>query len=293
LESIDLTTDSGRTLYASLLALAPAFSNFIDSVDQATQAMLSNIQQFAATRDSLTGGSANTVAALDARLANQVDTFVAGNPLFQSMYDTQGRYAVANYLTHNLSASDFAGASLEDQQRILGIQQTRIEIANLGTAAETTTPSIYSVVDAIEALADASLAFRAQLGEWLDSLLLNKSLSTLSPERMLAEAKTQYLSALGSGDASKITGAGETYLGLAREFYGSSSGYNAIFDTVRQQVGGLAAGQSVNELLMDSVTVQTQIRDGVNGVAAEVKKLNEREYNVGAWQFGPPLVASN
>ena len=140
--------------------------------------------------------------------------------------------------------------------------------AAVETVAETVAyvaPSIYAPLDDLReaafAAADAFAIFAGSLNDWLGSLLLNRQLSTLSPQRMLEEARTQYLGALGSGDASRITGAANEYLGLAREFYGSSSGYNAIFDTVRQQVGGIAQGQTVTQILQDQVQVLIDVRD--------------------------------
>jgi hypothetical protein len=55
---LDLTTDAGRQMYASLLAVAPAFDKVLDYFDQinskATQALQSTVDQFTKFADSLT-----------------------------------------------------------------------------------------------------------------------------------------------------------------------------------------------------------------------------------------------
>jgi hypothetical protein len=100
------------------------------------------------------------------------------------------------------------------------------------------------------------------LRAWLDSLKIDPALSPLSPADQLAEARRQYLAALSSG--SGITDAGRNYLELARDYYGSSAGYNSIFAQVSEQVGALGDEErSVPRLLTDILRVSIQTRDAI------------------------------
>ena len=163
-EGLDLTTDAGRSLYQGLMAVAPAFAAVADAAEAALAKLQDQAMEFASIRDQVSGGSANRGAALSNVLAAQVDQFVAGNPLFQSMYESQGRFGVANYLTQQLSGSDFAGASEQDRDRILAIQRTRLEIARLDEALTTTATSIGNVADSVGESA-AELDNSAELAE--------------------------------------------------------------------------------------------------------------------------------
>lgn len=82
----------------------------------------------------------------------------------------------------------------------------------------------------------------ATLQDWLNNLLLNNQLSTLTPAQQLAEARAQYEAALASGDASAITQAADAYLRIARDYFASGDGYNQIFNAVRAQVQALING---------------------------------------------------
>lgn len=118
---------------------------------------------------------------------------------------------------------------------------------------------------------------RASLAEWLGDLLIDPSLSTLTAQEQLAAAREQYMAALGTGDASKISGAGSAYLGLARDYYASSSGYNAIFGEVTRAAGGVItapqSGPQTVEELVRLIVQQTQAE--IAGADAVVNAVTE------------------
>ena len=84
------------------------------------------------------------------------------------------------------------------------------------------------------------------------------NLSTLSPEDKLAAAKSQYESlyaAAQGGDskaAGQLTGASDSYLGLAKDYYASTSAYTGIFGQVESQLTQLGAQVSVYEAIAAS-----------------------------------------
>ena len=100
-------------------------------------------------------------------------------------------------------------------------------------------------LDAANKLKDAI----KNVAEYAKSMLLGPQ-STISPEARLAEARRQYqdtLARANSGDAeamSQLTNASDAYLEAAKQYYGSSTQYQNIFDGVRQameQIGGMSA----------------------------------------------------
>ncbi len=82
--------------------------------------------------------------------------------------------------------------------------------------------------------------FASNIAQFRKSLLVDDSLSTLTPEARVAEARQQFLDLAmkaqgGDEDArSKLTGAGQEYLAEARSFYASSERYHDAFDEVRR-----------------------------------------------------------
>jgi hypothetical protein len=85
---------------------------------------------------------------------------------------------------------------------------------------------------------------RSQLEAWRNGLLVS-SLSTLTPAQKLAELADQYRVTLGNaqgGDATAIgnlSGVADAYLKFAQQMFGSSSFYQAIFDQIFADTGGI------------------------------------------------------
>lgn len=85
----------------------------------------------------------------------------------------------------------------------------------------------------------------AGIQDFLDSILLNSELTTLTPEQQLQEAQRQFAAALaaaqgGNVDAlNSLPGLAQTLLENARGFFSSGDQYQAIFDGVRDSMAGL------------------------------------------------------
>jgi hypothetical protein len=91
-------------------------------------------------------------------------------------------------------------------------------------------------------VANGLSALQTQLRQWLDKLLLNDSLSNLSPRQRLDAAAQQYNTALAGTDPAAITGAADAYLREARSFYASGGAYDAIFSAVVATISARAGG---------------------------------------------------
>jgi phage-related minor tail protein len=84
------------------------------------------------------------------------------------------------------------------------------------------------------------------------------NLSTLSPEAKLQAAGSEYQRLLGlakGGDATaagNLTGASDSYLGLAKDYYASTAAYSSIFASVEQSLGALGSQKSVYEQIAES-----------------------------------------
>lgn len=118
----------------------------------------------------------------------------------------------------NLAATGAATSDLiNEAQNLMNLQMQRYD------AEKTAITDMYS--------------YATQLGDYVKNLLTG-SLSTLSPEAKLAEAKSQYeatLAAAKSGDATakqQLTTQADTLLKLGQSYFASSQGYVDIFNKV-------------------------------------------------------------
>lgn len=80
--------------------------------------------------------------------------------------------------------------------------------------------------------------------QWLNNLLLNNQLTTLTPEQQLAEARSQLMAAYASGDGSRFTQAADAYLRMARDAYASSEQYSQIMAWVQAMARALIGGST-------------------------------------------------
>lgn len=265
IEAQDLTTEHGRLVYNALMAIAGSFANVTQQAEQTTQAvqtlgdtmgeLISQIRSEATDRigdvesiiGSTTQGATAQLAARERYLRDMLSTLgpnsAARQPFEQAL--AQVTYLQQVLARAAAAAPGFADAmfdlQLQYEQRIslaqgnaqllqlieADYQRRRLEIITQGTSSGLTT-------------------LRNQFREWLDGLMLNDQLTTLTPEQRLAEAERQYRTALGTNDASQITSAADAYLRIAREFFASGAGYQAIFSAVTGQIGILAGGGAVS-----------------------------------------------
>jgi len=111
--------------------------------------------------------------------------------------------------------------------------------------------------------------------DYAKSMLLGNN-STLSPEKKLQEAQSQYqalLAKANAGDAdamAQLSGASDTYLQAAKEYYGSGTQYSNIFDGVKQAMDQLSAMNAP-----DPDSIQSHIDALRESQAEELKNIRE------------------
>lgn len=208
--------------------------------------------------------------AMRASLQSQVDTINAA---------TQAQVASIN---DGLDAQIEAITAATDSEIDAINSRLEAEIDARQSAHEAQLDVLQSELDAANTLRSAL----KQVRDYAQSLRLGPS-SPLSPEARLAEAQRQYQSLLQraqGGDAeaiSQLSGASQTYLDTAKQYYGSGTQYSNIFDGVRQameQIGGMSAPdpdsiQAHIDSLRDSQSKELQaLRDAA---AAQTEALRE------------------
>lgn len=118
-----------------------------------------------------------------------------------------------------------------------------------------------------------------QVRDYAKSLNLSSS-APLSPEARLAESQRQYQDLLRraqGGDAeaiSQLSGASQSYLDAARQYFGSGTQYTNIFDGVKQameQIGAMSAP--------DPDSIQSHIDDLRKSQSDELAQLREAAQN--------------
>lgn len=141
-------------------------------------------------------------------------------------------------------------------------------------------------IDALEETAAAAGRVGRALLATADGLLLDSSLSPLSPEDRLAEARRQYEAVLAAtgGDGpdaerarEELNSISRDYLEAAREYYGSSSDYNAVFERVQEDLRAVGRAQldveraqlAALRTIADSITdLQAALSGGESAAAA-------------------------
>lgn len=100
--------------------------------------------------------------------------------------------------------------------------------------------------------------FSRKIKEYLDGLRAGSG-SPLSPEARLAAAQSQYnaeraLAQGGNRDAlDSITKYADDFLNAARDFYGSSVGFQDVFAQIQSQLGALPAQVSPEQLIVNAI----------------------------------------
>lgn len=142
--------------------------------------------------------------------------------------------------------------------------------------------------------------FSSELRDFIKTLVLDDSLSTLSDREMLNEAEKQYRdiamrAAGGDEDAQRqLTSASERYLSLAREFFGPSSAYADIFNEVKAEMTRQEATASLQlteaQRQLDALNKQITLEE-------EGLKLAQQQYeallgiNHGVLSLGTAMAA--
>ena len=237
------TTESLNILYIALLAERRAIINTAEAAQKAaaaTEKLNLQMRLLSATTDSSTLAGALTI--FDAKAKQEYDAAVA---------------AGSQNLTLLLQVQ-----AAERQNIIQDFAQ--------------------KAIDAEKQLADQRLAQMQRIKEYLDNLT-GGSQSTLAPVDRLSAASSQYSTQLGlakSGDAnalSSITSYSQNVLDAARDYYGSTSGYQTIFAQVQkdlQALIGLTGAGSAAAATSGSISSAASSIGGVTPITSSPAAAN-------------------
>lgn len=255
-QGLDLATEAGREQLATILRLADTADAYYDGLeDQAEQVL--EAQQL--LNDMGIAGGLSDFAQQLLAIADAADEAVEAANTLARAQGAEGASAYQVAQIHRWVA----------QQVRMAIEALRAQVMDLISQLYGGTPGTVdevdrriaeaggsgfggdtagdvrdvgrSIQDVIERWADGI----ARIDDFLDGLLLNQALTTLTPEQQLAEAQSQYEAALlaaQAGDLDALAALPDlaaTYLELARGQYSSGDQYQAIFDGVRDALGGL------------------------------------------------------
>jgi len=253
--SIDLSTEAGRKLFDVMVGVGGTFKQVQDAVASMVNSIQSNIS-------SIYGGSYGAdfaKAALD-RAIDELNTTVGnGTTREQTMADL----ASGVNTQYIIDVINDPAANPEYVRLLNNLLST---YRTYQQATQQATTSIGNSTPAVTNFTNALLQARDGLTKYMQSLAIG-SLSPLSPQQRLDEAQRQYQALLAkakTGDVASVnglSGAANTYLGLAQQMYASSSLYNEIFRTVYEGLGTVASpgASSWQELFQTALPVGSQM----------------------------------
>jgi hypothetical protein len=155
MRSIDLSTESGRTLWAQMMALAPAF----DAVTSASQSMMDQFDQLMGKER-----PGYTTAQQQSTLSSDLSQFMAANGWTAGM----SAQSVLEQL-HTITRDDFSHYSLANQQLILAILSLDDTIKGNTTAVNTNTTAQTPSIDLTAYGSDAYNAAYSKYGSAFDT----------------------------------------------------------------------------------------------------------------------------
>lgn len=254
-----------------LKAVTDAFVNWKEPLTQTETAMAglnAALAQAKAAADSLSQSTDAIQASYDKQKAFLTQQFV--DPLRERELRATGQNAAADEMARAKAEADLrrdaaalgaeavlqvektlAAERVADQMKSLAEQRAIIDqgIAARKQQLQASADVIGNVMGNIAAELDQALkAWRGvadEVTKFSQSLGLS-ALSPLAPEDQLGLAKSQYQDLLGkamAGDLSAaqgVTGASQTYLEKAKNYYASSDGFISAFNNVQGDLSGLA-----------------------------------------------------
>ena len=274
-DSLDLSTESGRKLFDGLMKLAPAFA----TVAGATQTLR-------ATFDQIVGSmrSGYTKDLLEKTLQTTVKQFMDANPWTRGM---DWRYVAGQI--RNILPEDFDQYSTANQALINTILGIIAQLDGMGESAANAAGAVSGLGGSAATAATQMASAKGDLWDYLQGLFTNPQYSPLDPMQQLGVAKRRFYEQLGlaqGGDVSAVAGLSsyiDSILSLGRGVYGSTSGYVDLFDEITGAAGDLARPGGGLELqrnlleradrqileLQDVKAILLQIRDqdGENAMA--------------------------
>lgn len=275
-ESLDLSTESGRKMFTALMGVAPAFA----AITNAAEAAVARFNSLATTL-SPSFGAANARSVLEARVQAWMGLTpangAAGGWDVGSTIDNIGRMVregrIGEALTYAQSLGGNAVTVLNDMLEAYIAWTTAMQnaqgpvrdigagLGNLGDAAERAAAQMQGAKDGLWA--------------YLQGLYTNPALSPLDPMQQLGVARGQFFDQLALaqggdvGAASGLQGYIDRVLGLGRTAFGSAPGYISLFEEITRAAADFARPGGANEL---QAGIYAEARTG-NDLMREVRQI--------------------
>lgn len=196
--SLDVTTDNGRALFAALMDIAPAFDLIAQAADDALA-----FQQSIVSRYARANGNEQIADYYDAVIEAEAELKAARDAGYDTtMLEVVQRQELTALLKDGyLSAAD-----------------------NYLDAMNDTVTQLESSAKALRATAEALRSAKYSL--------MTGSNSVLSPEDQFKAARAEFYRVYQSGDYSQLGSQAQSYLSVARNVYASDSTYSAEYANV-------------------------------------------------------------
>lgn len=269
MQSLDATTAEGQQQIATLLRLAGVADQYYDMLDQQADTLKDAIDKAKETLGGLSMGGVLSdfqQQILDIR-DSSVQVIDALNTLARAQ-GLEGATALQIGQTHAWVAQQVAAAiqTLKAETMDLisqlygGTPGTLDEVNRRITAAggdpnyglpgytdrDTGSGGAGAVSSDLDELFKKWQDGLERIQDFLDSILLDQSLTTLTPEQQLNEAMAQYQAALiaaqgGDADAlASLPDLAQQLLTIGRGYYSSGDQYTDLFNMIQHDLGGLA-----------------------------------------------------
>lgn len=274
--SIDVSTQSGRDMVTMLLGVAPAFQ----TVEQAVSSAIATFNQIAGSL-SPSFGRANDRSMLE----SAVQAWMNLNPANSQGWtiDSTIQNIGALISSGQIGSAQTYAMSIDPSGHALSVLNSMLQAYSTwqGAVTQGTSQTSSSLGNFSSAVSGATSAMEtlAQskdgIAQWLQGLMLDKSLSPLTPAQRLDFAHDTYVNNLMKaqggdiGALSQYTSLANSYLTELLSYYGPNAQYQAGFAGVANQ-GAALAGLTVDAR---PVTAADSNR-GFQSVVDAINKLN-------------------
>jgi hypothetical protein len=242
---LDLSTEAGRKMFESLMAIAPAFAAVADAANASWMELQGLIDEYKPGQT----------------LAGAAGQFQGANPWAGGLSPAQ---LIEQLLT--ITEEDFGKYSAANQQLIKDILRLGRAASGAADSLEDVTFSgVYGLtpdqlarnraIEAAQQLAEAFRDAKTALGEYIDGLFLSDK-SPLSDAEKFDLAKADFIktiaAALGGdlGAINSLPNIADLLLTLGQGMFASGTDYAELFQWVTDQLAGVADVPGYNERMM-------------------------------------------
>jgi len=246
-ESLDLTSESGRQTFASLMTLAPAFAQLAGAAEAAQQKILADRQGWQNKLDVLTGATTDRQLQLQADLASTTDATT--QTLIRQVYAQEDLNAAAQ------SAAEAAAAQAEEaRQRAAAIASERYGLETQLLQAQGDTVALRE--RELAALDESNRALQEQIWALEDARSAAQSAAQAAQEAAQAEAARQ------AEQQRQAEAAAQQAAAIANERDGLQKRlWQAQGDTAALREAELAALNPANRALQEQIWALEDLAD--------------------------------